>query len=144
MKVEIKLTGFEKGAASFRRASRRFSEVLEKELQRFGDESVAYLKEAVSANLFDLPPKASGRGIPLIDSGKYISGYIAVVDGRTLGIYSQGMNDHMTNADLGELLEYGNGAELPPRPHLRPLWQHMQQRSNVLGERVYHGLFGDF
>jgi hypothetical protein len=142
MKVTIKLQGFNEGLAEIRRARDRFPVVLKEELQKFGNEAVEHLKKTTWADGWGLPPKRHPNGKPpLIDSEKYINGYLAVVEGSSLGIYSQGMNDHMSNNDLAELLEYGNGMNLPPKPHLRPLFAWMEGRADVLGKRIFHGIF---
>lgn len=142
--ITVKLTGFDEGIALFRKASKDFNRVAEEELLRFGKEAVVYLQDRARNNMFGLPPKKRNNGQPpLIDSAKYINGYVALIEKGTLVIFSEGTNDHMTNQALGELLEWGNASlNLPARPHIRPTAVWMRQRTPVLGRRIFDALFG--
>lgn len=141
MKIGVRLQGFDEEAALFSTAARRYGSVLAEQLQIFGDETVDQLQLDMESNAFNLPPKAHDNGKPpLIDSEKYEKGYSATVRDRSMEISSKGMNDHMSNVEVGELLEYGNGS-LAAKPHLRPTEEKMMNRSYVLVERIFHELF---
>lgn len=142
MTITVTLKGFDATAEFFDKAAKRYPKIVSKELQTFGDETVETLKEDLLSNGFNLPPKKHPNGEPpLIDSKKYMNGYSATVQGRSMEISSKDMNDHMSNVDLGELLEYGNGT-LAPRPHIRPTEAKMMAREAVLAERISDELFG--
>lgn len=141
MRLEFSTKGIAEMLEVVRIARSRYSRVLKEEAQRFGDEEAERLKAQLWANGFGVPPKAREDGKPpLIDSAKYVNGYIAVVQGTTLSLFSQGMNDHMSNEALGEVLEYGSFPS-PPRPHLRPFALQMESREGIIADRVFARLW---
>lgn len=147
IKFRVKLHGFVEGEAELRSMKRRFRPVVSKHLKKFGDEQVAWLKLKVLTGGLGLPPKRRHDGKPpLFDSGKYINGYVADVEGMKLQILATGRNDHMLNEDLAELLEFGfttkEGIYHAPLPHIRPMLVHMESQIPKLGKEIADELFG--
>lgn len=137
MKVTVRLTNFKEGAALLKAGSRRFKSVVKDELRVFSEEAVQRLKEMVLNNELNLPPKRRPDGKPpLYDSGKYISSYKVEMTGNVSSIGPTGLNDNMSNEELANILEFGDGMGIPPRPHLRPLGLWIERKLPTLAERI--------
>jgi hypothetical protein len=141
MRVVVKARGFIEGSKELRDAAREYPDRVETELQKFGDEHVAWLKEKILSYGLDLAPKQRDNGEPpLVDSHKYVDGYKARAEGKRVTIVSEGMNDHMPNVELADVLEYGSGSEIPARPHLRPLGMQIEKDLPKLGMKITRSL----
>lgn len=138
--ITIRLKGFERGSKELKAASRNFKTVVATELRAFSQEAVDKLKSLVLNNELGLPAKRRPNGEPpLVDSRKYIYSYRVVMAGNKATIQPTGMNDNMSNAELADILEFGDG-KIPARPHLRPLGLWVEQQLPKLGERIAHVL----
>lgn len=81
------------------------------------------------------PPKKRGRGPTLYDEGRYVQSFRAFRTGKGLLKFRfVGMNRHMGNAALADLLEYGT-KKVPARPHLRKLRDWFSTRGVALIKR---------
>lgn len=143
-KIVLKTSGFKEGEAELRKMVRTFKPAIRLELAIFAQEGVDKLKELVYGNQLKLPPKKRPNGKPpLLDSEKYIKSFkVSYGPGLSAGFGPTGENDNMSNEALGELLEYGN-AQIPARPHIRPLGIWIERRLYVLAERIAKRLVGD-
>lgn len=121
MKITIKATGFEEGAAALAKMGKNLGAEVAKDV---GNQLVeAFQKRAKAGGFF--PPKLRGKGPTLIDTGEYVGSWKVVVKGSAASVGPQGAHSTagMSNSALGELLEYGHG-DMAPRPHMRlmALW----------------------
>lgn len=117
MKIVVDASDFRRGAGEFKDSASRYDSVLDKHLKALGDAAVTKLKMDAYAGAFG----RNRRGGPaLIKTGVYINSYTSEVKSGVLGIGPTGMNAHMSNAALADILEYGNGS-IRAYPHLRPL-----------------------
>ncbi len=141
MKVSVKTKGFDEGRAVFLSAADRFDAVGTEVLLKFGQKTVEKLQRDIRSGKIS-PVKLDSSKPTLVDSGKYVNSYSA----RTLAplqvtVRAEGMNDEMSNHDLGELLEYGS-TTVQARPHLRPLKLWVEERLSKIGRETFNGLFG--
>ena len=143
VKVIVRVKGFSEGEMRFKKASGAFDSVVKEELMIFGNEAIRELKDWIYSRKLEVIPKRRRDGKPtLVDSDKYIESYQTIMNDRTASITATGMNDNMSNEDLAEKLEYGD-AQQPARPHLRPLELWIENRLDILGDRIAKGLFPD-
>lgn len=146
LKIKIGAGDFKRLEGDIRSTSGRFASVVHEELKGFCEDRIKDLKRDIWSNEYNLPPKWRDNGKPpLIDSEKYINSYQANVKGTEASIGATGMNDHMSNEELGELLEYGLAGEngFPARPHLRPWEAQVESKLPLLGKRIRDGLLGN-
>jgi len=142
VKIEVKVSGFKEGAAMFRGASRRFKKVMEKQLQKFGDDLVRETQARIQGGDFG-PPKVRGDGPPLYDKGIYCKSFEARANGTKLLFGPEGDNLNMSNAALSELLEYGT-KKMPARPHIRAILTYAERTApRYFNEDTLRGLLGN-
>jgi len=117
----------------------RLAVVADRELRRFADAKVKWLKAFILSNMVH-PHKLHDDGKPtLFDSGKYLRGIKATVENGNLEIKPTGNNDHMSNEALGELLEWG-AKGYPARPHWRILGLEVNNSLEALGRDIFKAL----
>lgn len=145
MKIVIKTNQLEALEKELRSGSKRIPRLINDELRTFGQEAIEDLKKKVWANAFELPEKNRDNGKPpLVDSEKYINSFSGVVKDGVLAIEPTGENDHMSNAELSEVLEYGLPAQgIPARPHIRPWNDGIERKIPLLMERIANGILGN-
>jgi len=141
MKMQVRLYGFDPAKDTFTLAAKNADVVINKELIVFSDEAVQQLRKWVLGNMLNLAPKRRPDGNPpLVHTHNYIDSYRANVTGTLTRIGPTGMNAHMSNEELAEKLEHGDG-NIPARPHIRPWEVWIERRLPILGERIQRGLF---
>ncbi len=118
MNITIKLNGFAEGQAAIRQNLRDLPNIAEEALLAMGDKAIEKLRSDAYAGRFG---SSKADGLSLIDLENYINSYKASSAGRlSMQINPEGQNQHMSNAELAELLEYGT-TKMPAIPHIRIL-----------------------
>jgi hypothetical protein len=126
---------------AFRKVSRRFRAVAQRELQRFGNEAATRIKDYILSDQVK-PAKESHDGHPtLVHTATYVNSIKAQVNDLTVSVAPTGRNRIMSNEALGELLEYGFNGQ-PPRPHWRILAVWVERNLTNVGERIARELLG--
>jgi len=131
VKIRVRTRGFKEGQARFGRAVSAFGDIVGASLQAFGQRQVDDFKTEVKAGAF-----GRTKGHPkLYDVGTYIESWTSRSEGVFLTIGPEGMNRHMSNYDLGEMLEYGwKGA--PAIPHQRRFEIQVVAKLPELGKEI--------
>lgn len=139
MKITMKAQGFKEGSELFRKLAGNLEKMV---LKGVGDALLAEFKQRAYAGRF-LPPKVSGLGPPLIDTGAYVSSWSVEAKGRSVTVGPRGAHPEagMSNEALGELLEYGTG-RTPARPHMRIMAAWLTSNAKRLVEKELKRVLG--
>ena len=143
MGIVVKVQGFDEGKAVFKQAASSFDGVVTEQLHTFGLEAIDKLKEWIYSGELNLTPKRRHDGNPvLVKTGTYLESFTSIAVKNELAIAPLGMNENMTNEELGEILEYGTD-QIAARPHIRPLNLWTEKQLPVLAEKIVLGILGE-
>ena len=136
----VRIEGFKEGQAMFTKAGRLCGPIINEELVTFSKEAIAKLKDLIyNAELRLRPKERSDGNPPLVHTGRYVESYVYAVKDGGANLGPTGMNENMSNEDLGDLLEFGTKT-MPARPHLRPLGVWVDRQLPLVGERIVNAL----
>ncbi len=139
MKLTVTVHGLEAGIDLFSRALNELPAAKLKAEEAFANKVKDRFTKAAMSGGYGQAKKGNPA---LYDSGKYVNSWqVQRQDGGvTLG--PTGMNDHMSNEALGELLEWGSGS-VAAIPHLRPLQLYVHDNyASEVGQAILTMLFG--
>lgn len=140
--LKVKAKGFEEGRDLFGRAANNYETSVGLSLLEFGEHAVDQMKRRIESGSVK-PVKLHPDGKPtLVDDGTYKDSYKVDIIGNTeVGIGPTGQNGEMSNAELGEKLEFGDD-DMVARPHQRPWREQMRQQApRRVGDSVVSGIF---
>lgn len=112
---------------------------MSRELNKVGEAAVSvFQKKALSGGFGQRQGSAA-----LVNTGNYVNSWrVERVSGLQIGMGPTGFNRTMSNAALGELLEYGT-AGMAGVPHMRGIMRWIERvGTKQLGEAVARGVFG--
>ena len=128
--------------SDLKEAQKRLKEAKKEGLQKLGDTMVERLHDRIVSDRI-LPSKLVPDGHPtLVKEEVYADCFVAAATDKVLDITAEGMNEHMSNEQLSELLEYGDKRQAA-RPHLRleGAWAE-ENGAAVVGQVIGDKLFG--
>lgn len=140
--LKVKAKGFEEGRDLFGRAADNYETTVGLSLLEFGEHAVDQMKQRIESNSVK-PQKLVPDGKPtLVDDGTYKNSYKVEIIGNTeIGIGPTGQNSEMSNAELGERIEFGD-ENMVARPHQRPWREQMRQKAGrKIGDSIVSGIF---